>query len=306
MARSRPRIGLALGSGGARGWCHVGALRQLDEMGVRADVVAGCSMGALVGAVWAAGRIEALEDWARAFTRQSYLGYVDLRLAGGGLVRGRAITDMLRELGVPDDFTGLQSRMIVVATDMETGYEVWLQDGSVLEAVRASIAIPGIFSPHRIDGKWLLDGGLINPVPASACRALGADVTISINPNGRHGLALWSPDAESDSFFAKLSEPSLLSRLPEYFGAERAGPDEPEAVPPHYFDVVSTAIDIVTDFVRTTRAASDPAHLSLEADLRQISMLEMYRAAEAIDEGRRIVREKEAELTALLSRFEAD
>jgi NTE family protein len=293
------RIGVALGSGGARGWSHIGSLRALAEIGIRPDVVSGCSMGAVVGAAWAADRLDEMEAWARALTRQKFLGYVDLRLTGGGLVGGRAVAEMLGEMGVPDRFDTLKRRMIVVATDMATGHEIWLQEGELLEAVRASIAIPGIFSPHRLNGKWLLDGGLVNPVPASACRALGADVTIALNPNGRHGRKLWSPDDASDSFFARLTEPDFLDQLPAPVRGLWPKSD-PEPRSPHYFDVVSTSIDIMTDFMRKTRAASDPPHLTLEADLRHMSMLELFRADEAIAEGRRIVMENADALRRLV------
>jgi len=293
------KLGVALGSGGARGWCHIGSLRALAEIGIRPDVVSGCSMGALVGAAWAADRLDEMEAWARALTRQKFLGYVDLRLTGGGLVGGRAIGEMLREMGVPDRFDTLQRRMIVVATDMATGHEVWVQEGALLEAVRASIAIPGIFSPHRLNGKWLLDGGLVNPVPTSACRALGADVTIALNPNGRNGGDFWLPDDVSESFFARLAEPDFLENLPAPL-REWLPRSDKEPRPPHYFDVVSTSIDIMTDFVRKTRAASDPPHLALEADLRHMTMLELFRADEAIAEGRRIVMENADALRRLV------
>ncbi|RFP89432.1 patatin [Rhodobacteraceae bacterium 63075] len=292
------KLGLALGSGGARGWCHIGALLELDEMDLRPDVVAGCSMGALVGAAYAGGCLDALEEWARGLTRQSVMRLLDIRLSGGGLVQGAAITQVLGEIGVPERIEDLERRFLAVATDMESGREVWLQEGSVAETVRASIAIPGVFAPHWHGGRWLLDGGLVNPVPTTACRALGADVVIAVNPNGPHGDRLWYPPEPEESIWPGLLEGQSGVSLPEPIQnwlKPKDRRDKPAA--PDYFDVVSTSIDIMTEYLRKTRAAGDPAHVALDADLRQeILVLELEKAAPAIDEGRRIVREKRDEI----------
>ncbi|WP_157933005.1 patatin-like phospholipase family protein [Roseovarius salinarum] len=296
------RIGLALGAGGARGWCHIGVLRELQEQGIVPDVVAGCSMGALVGAAWASERLNALEDWARALTRQRFLTYVDLRLSGGGLVRGRTVLELLGDLGVAEDFEGLDRPFLAVATDMATGHEVWLRDGSVRDAVRASISIPGVVAPHRVNGRWLLDGGLINPVPVSACRALGADLTIAVNPNGKPGPVLWRPRKAESGFWEKLGQPEFISKLTDPVRdmlPRNGGDDAPEAPPPHYLDVVSTAMDIMSEYLRKTREAGDPPHLSLSANLTNMAVLEMHRAEEAIEEGRRIAKGAGARLEEL-------
>jgi NTE family protein len=298
-APRRRTLGLALGSGGARGWAHIGAIRALEEIGVEPDVIAGCSMGSVVGAAWAAGKLDALEEFARTMTRAAFLAHFDLRLTGGGLVRGRAIMEALEAMGLPDSFDKLDRPFIAVATDMSTGHEIWLQDGSLLDAVRGSIAIPGFFAPHHLNGRWLLDGGVINPVPASACRALGADITIAINPNGRADGRIWGPDEQSEGFFDRLGETGIMSQLPpalrEFWTAS-----EPRPEPPNYFEVVSAAIDILTDYLRKTRAASDPPHFALELDLRHITFVEMFRAQEAMDAGHAVVMENRAALEALL------
>ena len=277
-------LGVALGSGGARGWCNLGVLKALEADGIQPDVVAGCSMGALVGAAWAGNRLNALEKWGRNLTDTRFLGYVDLRFEMGGLVRGRAIADMLAEIGLPEKIEDLDRPFIAVDTDMASGREIWLQDGSLADAVRASASIPGVFSPHQLNGKWLLDGGLINPVPTSACRALGADVTIAVNPNGKHGDH-WSP--KQSPFWEQLHSPSLTEQLPKVL--RDLIPSAPEPAP-NYLDVLSASIDIMTDFLRKARYASDPPHVLLEADLTdQMTVLELYRASEAIGEGERLV-----------------
>ncbi|MDQ2095241.1 patatin-like phospholipase family protein [Rhodalgimonas zhirmunskyi] len=300
----RRKLGIALGSGGARGWCHIGVLKELDAMGVRPALVAGCSMGALVGAAWAGGVLDRLEDWARALTRQRFVSYADVRFGSGGVVKGRAIAEILTSLGLPDRIEDLALPFVAVATDLETGREVWLQEGSLADAVRASISIPGVFAPHYLDGRWLLDGGLINPVPTSASRALGADATIAVNPNARRGGQIWHAPAPEEGFLSKLGSPELLAQLPiplrelvQGVGAGRsAGPSAPA-----YLDVMSASIDIMTDFVRQHRQASDPPHLLLDADLMdRILVLELYRAAEAIEEGHRMVRDSAREIRALV------
>lgn len=280
-------LGLALGSGGARGWCHIGVLRELERQGVQPAMVAGCSMGALVGAAWAAGRLDALEDWARGLNSTSFMAMIDLRLDRSGLMRGAAILEMLRDLGLPETIEELEFPFIAVATDMQTGREVWLREGSLADAVRASISLPAILRPHRIDGRWLLDGGLINPVPVSAARALGARRILSVNPNDKGGGPLWEPS--EGRLRSALQAPELLDKLPDplrkLLPERDTGP-----VDPTYFDVVSASIDVLTEFLRKSREAADPADLSLAANLTDMSTLEFYRAGHAIEEGARITR----------------
>lgn len=295
-------LGLALGSGGARGWAHVGVLLALRDMGIRPDVMAGSSMGALIGAVWAADRLDQMDAWARAQTRADILKHMDFNLSGGGLMRGSAVMRVLTDLGVPDDFADLTHPLIVVATDLATGREVWLQRGSVHDAVRGSVSIPGVVSPHWHNGKWLLDGGLTNPVPASACRALGADITIAVNPNAKPENALWSRPPTPDSLWDQIAQHEMLSKIvaPLQAMMPSAGPqpDKPP-LPPSYAEVVSVSIDIMAEFVRKARAASDPPHLTLSLDLGHISLLDMHRAGEAIDAGRALVADHATALRAL-------
>lgn len=275
---------IALGSGGARGWCHIGALRALEARGVVPTSVAGCSMGALVGAAYCGGKLQELENWALALTQTRFLTYIDPTLERGGLVQGKAVGDMLREIGLPDRIEDLALPFVAVATDMATGQEVRLDSGNLFDAVRASISIPGVFSPYPIDGKWLLDGGMINPVPTLPLRERGAERVISVNPNGKFG-DLWEPRVD-DPLPDWLDIKALPFELPEFLKA-RLMPGEPQG--PSYFDVVSTSMDIMTEYLRRSRAAECPADVTLEADLNHMMVLELYRAEEAITEGVRIV-----------------
>lgn len=181
--RRPPRIGLVLGGGAARGWAHIGAIRALEEAGIKPDVVCGTSIGALVGAVYANGDLDWLEDWVGKLTWQAVVRLLDLRFFSGGLLGGRKVIDLFAK-----QFNGclideLAMPFTAVATELDTGRELWLREGSVVDAVRASIAIPGLFTPIWHDGVWLVDGGLSNPVPVSAARAMRADTVIAVDLN---------------------------------------------------------------------------------------------------------------------------
>ena len=189
---TRPRIGLALGSGAARGWSHIGVIEALAEAGIEPDIVCGCSIGAVVGAAYVAGELPALKDFAQSLTWREIARMLDVRLSGGGLIGGQEIVAFLRRLKISAPIASYSKPFAAVATDLETGREIWLREGPIDEAVRASISLPGILSPARHADRWLVDGGLVNPVPVSVCRALGADVVIAVNLNGdlvgRHGM----------------------------------------------------------------------------------------------------------------------
>ena len=281
---AKPKIGLVLGAGGARGWCHIGVLRALESIGIRPDVIAGTSIGALVGAAQAAGRLEALEDWARAQTRRSILGLIDARLTGGGVVGGAGIVSMLHGLDLPELIEALPLPFIAVATDLRNGREVWLRSGDLVAAVRASVAIPGLISPLQLDGRWLLDGGLVNPVPVSAARALGAEVVIAVNPNAARSGDFWSPGQG----LRGLPDPGDL--LPEALRGLWASHPRPDGdAEPGYLAVVNAALDIASDQIRRSRLAGDPPQVLLGAHLPTLAVLDFHRAEEAIAEGWRIV-----------------
>lgn len=302
MDRWREGFGVALGGGGARGWCHVGVLRALEDKGCSPGGAAGCSMGALVGAAWAAGKLAELEEWARGLTRAQVLSYIDLGLGQGGLVAGRAVWRILDDLDVPERIEELDRPLILLATDMQTGREIWISDGDLRAAVRASISIPGVFRPYRIDGRWLLDGGLVNPVPISAVRALGFRRILGINPNARGAQPCWTRP-KGGGLWPDLAAPSLVSHLPEALrGIFRPVKEDEreEDVAPDYLQVVSVAIDILTGYLCDTRLAADPPDALLQAVLGHIGVLELDRAAEAIDAGRALV-EADGDMLARLT-----
>ena len=298
----KPKIGLALGSGGARGWCHIGAIKALTEAGIKADVICGTSMGALVGASCVSGALDRLEDFARSITRINMTKLIDINPATGGLIEGRLITQQLRELGYASDFTTADRPFIAVASDLFGASEVWLRSGDLLDAVRASIAIPGIISPIHLENRWLMDGGMTNPVPVSACRALGADIVIAIDPNSklhayRHkrrkeDMAAPPPKPEGLVFAAPAMLQPYLKSLTRRNGNKPKGPG--------YFTVLSASIDLMTDQIRRSRLAGEPPHLMVTPDLSHHSILDFHRAEESIAEGERAMKAEMDELLEML------
>jgi NTE family protein len=295
---TRPRIGLALGSGSARGWSHIGVIDALAEAGVEPDIVSGTSIGSLVGAAYVAGRLTALRQWAMAATWREIVGMIDVRLSGGGLIDGKLIVAFLQGLGIAGPIESYAKKYAAVATDLATGREIWLQSGPIHDVVRASIALPGILSPARIGDQWLVDGGLANPVPVSVCRALGADVIIAVNLNGDLlGRRFDSePEPSAAAVRAPVPNESLGRMLPQLPKALREQATQmirrllPQASgAPGYFDVIVDSINIMSDQITRTRLAGEPPHVMLVPRLRDIGLLEFNRANEAIAEGRACV-----------------
>ena len=298
--KQKPKIGLALGSGGARGWCHIGILRELNEIGVRPDVISGASIGALVGAVYAGGALDVLEEWALDLSARRLIGMLDINLSSGGLVEGTEILNVMRKMLKSKNLGDLSVPLAIVATDMATGREVWMTEGDVAEAVRASVSLPGVISPFKIGKKWFLDGGLTNPLPVTACRILGADIVIAANPNGRFNGTFWT-DRQTEPAVASIfptwkdNLPKMPASLSDFFGGS-----EKEELKPQYLDVIATSIDIMTDGIRRSKLAGDPPHVLLDAHLAHLSVFDFHQAAEAIEEGRRIVRENSDDILKLM------
>lgn len=320
----QPRIGLALGSGSARGWSHIGVIRALEDIGVRPDIVAGTSIGALVGGAYMVDRLDTLEEWVRGLARMDILRLLDARLSGGGFMRGeklmKAIAGRVRDINIED----LDRPFACVATDLNNGQEIWLDEGSLLDAVRASIALPGLFSPVRRDGRWLVDGGLVNPVPVSLCRALGADVVIAVNLNGdligrnadNRGLRPGSGETtaltddpvvptatnphRSHHFLQRIAgrlRTGLRVRMDRLIAsvAERGRDDTPGL-----FDVLAGSINVVQDRITRSRMAGDPPDVVISPRLAQIRLMEFDRAAEAIEGGEQAVQRVRDEIRTLV------
>ncbi len=237
----KARLGFALGGGSARGWAHIGVIRALESAGVRPDVVAGTSIGALVGAAYAAGELDRLERWVLELGVADVIGFMDPSF-GGGAFKGDRLIDFFR--GALDrSIETLPLTFGAVATSLNTGAEIWLRSGSMLEAVRASIALPGIFTPVRHEGMFLVDGGLVNPVPVSLARAMGADVVIAVDLSsdilGRRFRA------EARAVTPAGGVQKWVHDLRETFGAAAEGQSAEESAMPSLPDVLAACMDIV-------------------------------------------------------------
>jgi NTE family protein len=308
MVSTRPRIGLALGSGSARGWAHIGVIRALDERGIKPDVLAGASVGALVAAAYASGQLDVLEAWVRRLTKLDVWRLLDTTFRGGGMMRGnrlmRAIGEHIEDLPIE----ALPIPFGAVAADLNSGQEVWLREGPMLSAVRASSGFPGMFTPVWHQARWLIDGGVVNPVPVSLCRALGADFVIAVNLNTHYGTyPKRFPDAmdkgsltdlESDEEKGSWTSLERWSRLVDGLIEDAKTNRETE---PGMFDVMTTSINLMQDLITRSRMAGDPPNLQISPFLGDFKMMDFHRADEAIVVGRRSV-ERVASDIANLSR----
>lgn len=284
-SQSAPVIGLALGSGSARGWAHIGIILGLEEIGVRPQVVAGTSIGALVGAVYVSGQLEEFSTWVQALSARDVFKLMDLSFSGG-MVKGERLFGFFEANHRNPNIEDLEQRFVSVATEMKTGREVWIKRGPILPAARASCALPGIFPPVKYRDSWMLDGGLVNPVPVSPCRALGADVVIAVNLNaqlvGAHLSKSSAQDVEHE--VTSKSERTLWHKAVDYL-------TKGEGENPSFFDVVASSVNIMQDRVTRSRMAGDPPEITMIPMLEDFALMDFHRAKQAIDEGRRLVEE---------------
>lgn len=277
------KIGIALGSGSARGWAHIGVLRALAEMGVKPDIICGTSIGAFVGAAYANGDLDRLEAWAQTLNWQKVVGFFDMG-ARGGLIKGEKLMHFFSSHFVDHDIHDLPLAFACVATDLLSGREIWLREGSVANAVRASIALPGLFSPQIRDERLLVDGGLVNPVPVSLCRAMGADVVIAVDLGsevmGRRFKPAGVPLPQRSGW---------RQRIAQIFGAPGEVHAE-TAEGPSLLDVVAGSLNIMQVRIARSRLAGEPADVLIAPRLGHVGLFDYHRSEEGIEEGREAVR----------------
>lgn len=290
-----PVVGLALGSGSARGWSHIGILLELEALGIRPRVVAGTSVGALVGAVYVSGQLAEFAEWVSKLTVRDVVGLMDFTFSGG-FVKGERLFGFFNEHHRNPNIEELEQKFVSVATEMQSGREIWITRGPVWAAARASCAIPGLFTPVKHEDRWMLDGGLVNPVPVSACRALGADVVIAVNLNaqllGGHMSKASRAEAQREAGEEEKRDEknrSFWQKVVDYLQSS-AGET------PSFFDAVASSINIMQDRLTRSRMAGDPPELTLIPRLPDFALMDFHRAAEAIEEGRRLVRLHETEI----------
>ncbi|MEI2264295.1 patatin-like phospholipase RssA [Erwinia sp. CGal63] len=295
------KIGLALGSGAAKGWAHIGVIEALERAGIRIDVVAGCSVGALVGAAYASRRLHLLANWVQGFSYWDVLRLMDLSWRRGGLLRGERVFNHVRRLLPHTHIEECAMPFGAVATNLSTGRELWLTQGDLHQAIRASCSMPGLLSPVDWNGYWLVDGAVVNPVPVSLTRALGADIVIAV-------------DLQHD---AHLMQQNLLSvtpqsvRLPAEADGWRgrlrqklsgAGIRKTKQTP-GAMEIMTTSIQVLENRIKLTRMAGDPPDVLIQPFCPQISTLDFHRAEEAIGAGRLAVEKKMDELLPLVRQY---
>jgi NTE family protein len=286
----RPLIGLVLGSGAARGFAHIGVIHALIEHGIKPDIIVGTSIGALVGGCYADNKLDELETWARSLTLRRILGYLDVRIGGSGLISGGRLAHRLAEAIGTTAIEDLPVRYAAIATEVGTGHEIWLTRGSLALAMRASYALPGIFPPVRLGGRWLVDGALVNPVPVTAARAFGARVVIAVNLDAdrfARGATIAShgsdPNDEPATPSAGTTRKAFMG-LRGMFGAERAM--RREIARPGFSTVMVEAFNIMQDRLTRMRLAGDPPDVHITPHIGHIGWLDFHRAAEAIAVGK--------------------
>ena len=316
-AQKRPKIALVLGSGAARGWAHIGVIHELTRMGITPDMVVGSSVGSVVGGAYASGNLEEFEKWISSLGRVDIIRLLDAKMTGGGFLQGTSLMNAIKKRIGDPNIEDLEIPYACVATELGTGREVWLREGSLLDACRASIALPGMFAPSRCSAdRLLVDGGLVNPVPVSLARAMGGDIVIAVNLNGdligRHFFVHSSDDStseeESDRQLAEFEEKDSVVatwaakmkagfgvRLDSYISSLR----RKESPDPGLFDVIAGSVDIMQDRITRSRMAGEPPDIHITPRLGHIGLMDFDRARECIEEGCAATRRKADEFREL-------
>lgn len=292
------KIGLVLGGGAARGWAHIGVLRALVDEGIVPDIITGCSIGAVVGGCFAAGKLDQLEEFARSLSKARVLKFLDFHFNGSGLISGRRLQRLLESNINGITIDDLPIRFGAVATELGSGHEIWLTKGPLIEAMRASYALPGVFAPIRHNDRWLFDGALVNPVPVTMARAFGADIVICVNlssdvwPRGTVIQSVQRDDEETPV------EQAIEKQRGWNFPFLRF--HEPRINSPGLVSVMVEAFNIVQDRISRSRLAGDPPDILISPRLRTMNMFEFHRADEAVLSGAQAVKRAMADIRELM------
>ncbi|NVK56724.1 MAG: patatin-like phospholipase RssA [Alteromonadaceae bacterium] len=283
------KIGIALGSGASRGWAHIGVIQALEKLGVKIDVVAGCSIGAYVGSAYASGRLNELKEWASSLTEWQTLSLMGIGIRRGGLASGQKVFDKLSSDFCASTFEAMEKPFACVATDLYSGREVVFNTGDVGKSVQASCAIPALFSPIAYQDRWLVDGAVVNPVPVNLCRQLGADFVIAVNLNAdfrplriARETARHVETQERNEHFFKKSQDVVR----QWFSPE---PKDNSKQAPGILSVMSSSLEILQARVTRSRLAGEPPDILIEPPLSDIGLMEFHRCAEMCETGEKVV-----------------
>ena len=309
----RSKIGIALGGGAARGWAHIGILRALDEAGLVPDIIAGTSIGAVVGGCYVAGVLDNLEKFALGLTKRRIFGLLDVNFSGSSLISGNRLNKLLTEELADQQIEELERRFVCVATELATGHEIWMSRGGMVEALRASYALPGVFQPVKIGGRWLVDGALVNPVPVSVCRALGANIVIAVNLSSDiFGRGTVVQDHFDESIAGRAVDDPATADVVSGDDARKILRRQllgGNSGPPGISSVMVEAFNIIQDRIARSRLAGDPPDITINPKIGRVGLFEFHRAEEAIDAGYRMgnrmvpeIKDVVAELSTTASR----
>ncbi|HLV29280.1 MAG TPA: patatin-like phospholipase RssA [Burkholderiaceae bacterium] len=278
----KPIVGLALGSGSARGWAHIGVIRTLENAGIRPDIICGTSIGALVGAAYGTGELDRFSEWVSQLKLRDVVSLMDFHL-NGGMLKGERLMGFFQRHFMDCPVSTLKVPFAAVATDLHSGQEVWLKDGSTTDVVRASIALPGLFSPVWHDGRLLVDGGLVNPVPVSLARAMGADIVLAVDLNadilGRHTAT------PIEQKVGTTVGSAWRAHVPEALSAFLPGAESESEKMPSLIDILAASINIMQVRITRSRMAGDPADAVIAPRLANLGLMDFHRAKEAIAKG---------------------
>lgn len=283
-------IGLALGGGLARGFAHIGVLKSFTRHGIKPSFIAGTSIGAVVGGCFLAGKLQELEDWALSLTRYKVFSYLDFRVRSAGLIGGNKLVAVMEEHLKGLQIEDLPHPFITIATDLKTGHEVWIRKGNLVEAMRASFALPGIFTPVPKDGRLLIDGALVNPVPVSVCQALGARMSIAVDLNADIIGKAAEPGKNYqkvigfDIFDDDSVMPGQQSIFDSFSLTRRLFRRENDSLP-SLFGVMVSSLNIIQDRLTRSRLAGEPPDVHVKPHIGHIGLLEFEKAKELIIAG---------------------
>ncbi|KPA10006.1 lysophospholipase [Candidatus Magnetomorum sp. HK-1] len=294
--KPKPIVGVALGSGSARGFAHIGVLKALCEMNIFPQVISGSSVGAFVGGAYISGHLSSLEELVCQLNWKDVLSFFDFGFSGGGIIMGDRFGRFLEKYLGKQNIQDFDVKFCAVSTELSTGREVWFQKGLLHDAVRASMSLPGLFTPVRINNQTLADGGIVNPVPVSTCRAMGAEIIIGVNLNtdvvGKHFSNKQPKTIPIKLFDSSESEETLnpfknrlMKTLKQSMNNVFPLRNDPKSKLPNVFDILASTINIMQDRITRSRMAIDPPDILLEPHLSHVGWIEYYRASECIQEG---------------------
>lgn len=294
------RISLVLGSGGARGYAHIGVIEELEARGFVIGSIAGSSMGALVGGIYATGKLASYANWVRPLQRLDVLRLLDWTFTGGGFIKGDRIIGVLRDLAGDTNIEDLPIPYTAVAVDLDQQREVWFSKGPLFDAIRASIAIPTVIRPHHYQGRLLVDGGLLNPLPVSPTLRDHTDATVAVDVNAIAEPLPGAGDVDVGGMpeMASASPPRRRHRIADFIEAQFAKREKRGAAQePGAFELFARSLDIVQETITRLKLAAQPPDLLITIPRNACAFYEFHRAEELIELGRRRTREALARWT---------